>query len=96
MARRRTWLTEEQVCEVIDEILMRGEVSVDDEIVSGESVSFLVNSLRDKGSTISGNDYAFTDKLEKLGYRTVKGKVGKWTKGGFQYCQPARCLLPRK
>ena len=73
----------------IDRALESRRAEVEGEITFGESLSGVVSALRDAGFKVPGK---WTDQdglLKALGYRIVKGKVGKWTKGGYQYCSPA-------
>lgn len=89
---RRIALNDAQVRAAVDSIIEGSQVLIGDEMRIGMSESFLVAMLRDKGYSVSGSSYWFCDELQRLGYKFGRGKVGKYTRTGFQYVQPARCV----
>lgn len=92
MSKRRIPLTDAQIRAVVDKTIENSEVMIDGELRIGMSETFLVAMLRDMGFSISGSAYWFCDELQRLGYNFGRGKVGKWTRTGYQYCVPARCI----
>lgn len=85
-------MPDEAVIQIVDNIIENHHVEVDGVLRMGMSQSFLISTMRDKGLTVTGNDYAFLDYLETLGYHVGKGKSGKNTRKGFRYCVPCRCI----
>lgn len=74
----------------IDHELTKSNADVDGTVIPGVSISYLIDTLRDKGWR-GVTEY----NIEQAGFRVVKGKVGKWTKGGFQMVQPARVVITK-
>lgn len=74
----------------IDHELTKSNADIAGTVMPGISISHLIDTLRDKGWR-GVTEY----NIEQAGYRIVKGKVGKWTKGGFQLVQPARVVIAK-
>ncbi len=89
---KRIPLDNDEIRKVVDSTIESSEVLIDGELRIGMSESFLIAMLRDKGYSVSGSSYWFCEGLQKLGYKFGRGFVGKWTRNGYQYVQPARCV----
>lgn len=74
----------------IEHELTKGSADINGTVIPGVSISYLMFTLRDKGWR-GVTEY----NIEQAGFRVVKGKVGKWTKGGFQLVQPARVVIAK-
>lgn len=74
----------------IEAELAKSKADVGGVIVAGQSLSHLIESLRDKGWRRVSEDA-----IEQAGFRIAKGKVGRWTKAGFEMVQPARVVVAR-
>jgi sigma54-dependent transcription regulator len=79
---------EAYVNEVLN-LLCGSNADVRGEIRPGASVSQVAAHLRDKGFQLPGLRTDQEKMMECLGFTVEKGKVGKWTRGGYKYCQPS-------
>jgi hypothetical protein len=74
----------------IDALLREEFERADGTMVKGIAESRLPAALRDEGwkNVPKLNDLDLI--CHKLGFTLINAKAGKWTKGGYKYCQPAR------
>jgi hypothetical protein len=60
----------------------------DGSMTQGIAVSRIASELRDRGWKNIPSGFAYN--LAPLGFCLKDGFAGKWTKGGYQYCQPCQ------
>lgn len=76
----------------VDDLLVSQTAIINDKLCMGASISHLISSMRDRGFKMPGLEVDCVTMLEALGYRVVKGKVGKNTRGGYKHCSPANVV----
>lgn len=89
---KKVVLSDEDGRKVILKIIEKGKVLLNGKFYTGASLSAIRDALS-REYIFPHNNSEADSLLRRLGFHPCKGKVGKWTRKGYQYVQPANCYI---
>lgn len=89
---KKVILSDEESRKALLKILSKRKVLLNGKFYVGTSLSDIRDMLKDEYIFPHNNSDA-DSLLRRLGFQPCQGKVGKWTRKGYQYVQPATCYI---